>query len=113
MRLDIDLIQNRCESCGREDIVYSANITHNLCDMAEEAGIYGVLWHPTENAIGHACQLVSPLLRAIVDMRTDPERFKAFNSPNGWGTYATFLPWLGRLLDACRKYPGARVVSDT
>ncbi len=64
---------------------YSANITHNLGDMAEEAGIYKHLWRPEEIGITKAVQLVEPLSKGLSFMKSDPERFKKFNAENGWG----------------------------
>lgn len=31
------------------------------------------------------------------------------NSPNGWGTYKYFVPWLEKYLAACKEYPDAVV----
>ena len=67
--------------------VYWANITHNLNDMAEEAGIYKHLWRPDEVGIKVACELILPLERGLALMKLDPERFKAFDAENGWGVY--------------------------
>jgi hypothetical protein len=30
-------------------------------------------------------------------MTEDPDYYKQFDSPNGWGTYKDFLPWLIKL----------------
>lgn len=89
--------------------VYNANITHNLGKMAKAAGIYQHLWRPEELEITHAVQLVLPLKSAIKKMRADPKRFKKFDSPNGWGTYNDFVPWLERLYEACKKDPDAEL----
>jgi hypothetical protein len=45
MSLDITL------TVVRETSVFERNITHNLNRMADEAGIYGVIWRPEENGI--------------------------------------------------------------
>jgi len=92
--------------------VFSQNITHNLGKMAEEAGIYGIVWHPEDNGITSAAQLVEPLTCAIAEMKADPARFKKHNSPNGWGLYENFVPWLEKLLSACREHPGSAVVAS-
>jgi hypothetical protein len=111
MSLDVDLYTP--EADGREEWVhYTANITHNLGRMAEEAEIYGVVWRPEENGITTAGQLIAPLSAAIVRMRLDPERFKKLDSPNGWGTYENFLPWIVKYYDACVANPQAHVRAD-
>ena len=42
-------------------------------------------------------------------MKSDPERFEQFNSPNGWGLYEHFIPWIERYLEACEANPDATV----
>jgi hypothetical protein len=109
MSLDVTLSNNPCAHCGRSDEGYSANITHNLNAMADEAGIYCVVWRPEENGITTARQLIEPLRVAIAKMKADPERFKKHNAANGWGLYEHFLPWLEEYLAACEASPDAMV----
>ena len=89
--------------------VYSANITHNLNSMAEEAGIYRYLWRPGETGVELAAQLIEPLEVGIALLESDPERFKALNPSNGWGTYEGLVAFVGNYLEACRQYPTASV----
>lgn len=96
------------------DLVYMGgshwqNITHNLWKMADAAGVYGVLWSPKENNVKFARSLIKPLRQAIKVMKADPDKFRAFNAKNGWGTYDDFVPWLQELLEACEERPWARV----
>jgi len=88
---------------------YSANITHNLNKMATEAGIYEHLWRPDEIGITKAGQLIDPLRKGLELMKVDRPRFEAFNSPNGWGLYENFVPWVERYLQACEKHPEADI----
>lgn len=87
------------------DFYFSQNITHNLGKMADAAGIYGCVWRPEEHGIETANQLIMPLTEGITLLKSDPERFKAFDSPNGWGTYENFVPWLEKYLEACQTCP--------
>lgn len=111
-------VQCECRHCGnehqREDTeeFFAANITHNLGRMAEQAGIYQHLWRPKELDITKAQQLVGPLTTGLALMLKDPERFQAYNSPNGWGMYEHFIPWLRRLLEACEAHPDAELISS-
>lgn len=104
-----------CKECWHEhtrehrERYFDANITHNLGGMANEAGIYGVVWKPEENGINTAKDLILPLEKGIALMESDPKRFKAFNAKNGWGLYENFLPWLKEYLRACKEYPDAFV----
>lgn len=45
--------------------VFGSNITHNLGEMAEEAGIYKHLWRPEEIGITKADQLIAPLREGL------------------------------------------------
>jgi hypothetical protein len=89
--------------------VYSANITHNLGAMANEAGIYKHLWRPDEIGVTTAAQLIEPLTAGLALLKSDPARFEKFNSENGWGLYKHFVPFVENYLAACREYPDATV----
>src|SRR5262245_39658020 len=106
MSLDVYLsYPNHCATCTCKNAgprgVFTANITHNLGAMAREAGIYCEVWRPEENGITKAYQLIRPLQDGIALMEANPDRFKAHDSPNGWGRYVDFLPWLQNYLLAC------------
>lgn len=89
--------------------VFDYNITHNLSGMADEAGIYQHLWRPEELEITKAKQLIEPLIDALCVMVRDPDRFKAHNPPNGWGTYDGLVRFVLAYLAACREYPDATI----
>lgn len=89
--------------------IYSANITHNLGEMAEAAGIYKHLWRPEEIEITKAKQLIEPLKTGLELLKSDPIRFEKFNSPNGWGLYIHFIPFIEKYLSACIDNPDADV----
>ena len=102
MSLDFYLNQNG-------ERIFSRNITHNLGAMAKEAGIYKCLWRPEENGITKASQCIEPLKAGLILLVTDPERFEQYNSPNGWGLYEPFVPFVTAVLQACCRYPDADV----
>jgi hypothetical protein len=91
------------------DYLYSDNITHNLGKMANAAGIYQHLWRPEEIGIERAEQLIEPLTEGLNRLRSDPAFYRTFNSPNGWGLYEHFVPFVSRYLDACKANPHAIV----
>ncbi|MGW8324137.1 MAG: hypothetical protein ACWGNI_00445 [Desulfobacterales bacterium] len=107
MSLDIYLYKIKCEHCGDKEEVYQANITNNLTTMADNAGIYKPLWHPEECGIKTAKDLIEPLTSGINKMELDIGYYSKFNAPNNWGTYSNFLPWLRKLLDACKENPNS------
>lgn len=89
--------------------IYWANITHNLNQMAGEAGIYEHLWRPDELGITRASGLVAPLTTGLALLKEKPERFTPFNPKNGWGTYAGLVNFVEHYLKACKEYPNATV----
>ena len=109
MSLDVTLTNPPCPTCGHSTGGYSANITHNLGEMAQAAGIYYQVWRPEEVGIKTAAQMIEPLTVGIALLKSDAERFKRLDPSNGWGTYADFVPWLERYLAACIENPNAEV----
>lgn len=115
MSLDVSLIVDGvpCEHCGatgrRTKIVFDANITHNLGKMATEAGIYQACWRPEEIGITKAGQLIPLLTEGLKALKERPDYFIQFDSPNGWGKYVDFVPWLEEYLQACINNPDANV----
>lgn len=89
--------------------VYSANITHNLNRMAEAAGIYQHLWRPDELGVKEARELIAPLREGVARLKAEPDRFRALEPENRWGTYEDFVPWVEDYLAACEAHPGAAV----
>ena len=88
-----------------EETVYDANITHNLGEMADKAGIYYALWRPEEIGKTKASEIVELLEKGLTDLKSRPEYFEQFNSPNGWGMYEHFVPFVEKYLEACKEYP--------
>lgn len=107
--------------------LYWANITHNLGDMADEAGIYEALWRPHRLKDGYnipendheaewrfedenktiAKDIIPLLEKGLADLKARPKHFEKFNSPNGWGMYENFVPFVEEYLKACKEYPDA------
>jgi hypothetical protein len=103
--MSLDVYLEAVRTC----VVYDSNITHNLNRMADAAGIYRHLWRPDEIGITTAAQLIEPLQTGLALMKSDPARYEAFNSPNGWGRYQDFVPWVEAYLRACEDNPDATV----
>ena len=121
MSLDVYLIGETkdvgciCPNCDHKhtrketEYFYSANITHNLNNMAHEAGVYEACWCPEKIGATTAADLIPFLREGIVEMEADRPRFEKFNASNGWGLYEHFLPWLKEYLTACEDHPEAIV----
>jgi hypothetical protein len=105
MSLDVYLEQEERITVTR----YTGNITHNLARMAQEADLYKCLWRPEEVGIEKAQDLIEPLKKGLKMLKANPEHFKKFNSPNGWGTYEYLVIFVECYLNACEIYPCANV----
>lgn len=113
---------------SKEEEVYSGGTTHNLTEMADEAGIYEALWRPHRLRYDYdsnlndnhnaeyefeAKQTIRPidiidkLEKGLKTLKENPEHFEKFNSPNGWGLYKHFVPFVESYLNACKEYPNA------
>lgn len=103
MSLDVYLEETRPTT------IYSGNITHNLGSMAQAAGIYMHLWRPDEIGITKAGELIEPLQAGLALLKADPQKFEAYNSPNGRGLYEHFVPFVEKYLRACEESPDADV----
>ena len=109
MSLNVYLTTPICEKCAHYEDVYSSNITHNLGEMAGAAGIYEALWRPEEKAITKAAQLIPILQKGLDLLLGNPEYYKTFNSPNGWGMYEHFIEFVEEYLKACKENPDTDV----
>jgi len=89
--------------------VFDFNITHNLCEMADAAGIYKAMWRPEEIPVTTAGQLIPLLEAGIEKLMADPAKFEAMNPENGWGDYAGLLRVARRYLAACKDHPNATI----
>ena len=107
-----------CAECGNEhetkfaETLYEGNITHNLNKMAKEAGIYTHLWEPEKLKIVKAKDLIEPLKVGLELLKSNSEHFEKFNSPNGWGLYENFVPFVEEYLTACNEFPNSIIRVD-
>lgn len=104
MSLDVYLEQD-----GQE--VYSANITHNLNEMAQKVSelFYKTLWRPEEVGFIKASDIIVELRKGASRLVCAPTYFKQFNASNGWGSYDNFVPFIISYIEACEKFPNATV----
>jgi hypothetical protein len=139
MSLDVSLYRNYLVSYDegvtlepRKEEVYSANITHNLGKMADEAGLYEALWRPHRLKPGYdipeddhkaeweyedanpvrAHEIIEIIEKGLADMKARPKHYEKFNSPNGWGMYEHFVPFIEKYLAALKEFPETQVVCD-
>jgi hypothetical protein len=92
----------RIEPIWAEDL----NITHNLGEMAEQAEIYDAMW----GADGATARDLIPALRlGLFRLKDNPEYYRLFNPPNGWGSNETLMDFVERYLSMCENHPEATI----
>lgn len=86
---------------GHEPIwVGDWNYTSNMACAWRAAGAQIHEWDGKR-----AGDCAAQLADAIAVMVRDPARFRAFDAPNGWGSYETLVPSLRKLLRILRQAP--------
>ena len=103
MSLDVYL------NIDKDKQVYHRNITHNLNEMADAAGIYMHLWRTVEINITKTNELIEPLSKGICLLVCNKAHFEKFNPSNGWGTWESLVDFATEYLAACKAYPDAMV----
>ena len=102
MSLDVSLIYKK--------EVFDYNITHNLNTMAMKVVVlnhtlYEYLWRPGELKLEKANQLIEPLKIGLLELKNNPEKYKQFNPPNGWGKYENLVEFVQEYLKHCILFP--------
>lgn len=102
-----------CDHCGSAMGERDWNYTHNTNRMVNLALVadgkdWGdESWWKVLDGMngGEGAELLDA---AIQTLEANPERFRAMNPENGWGSYDTLLPVLRQMLDASDANPDAR-----
>ena len=105
MSLDIDLILDG-------ELVWSANMTHNLNKIAIEAGVYECIWRPEEIGVKYARDNISNLRFALGIFYSKYDELKKLNPENGWGNIDGLIEVTQGFFDACNEYPDAIIECD-
>lgn len=114
MSLDVDLLITQPTS------IWNYNITHNLGKMASEVVVdpdregepltlYHVLWRPDEHGFDLAHEISDYLNVGYQMLIADPDKYKAFNPENGWGSYEGLVAFVLSYRDACWNNPFAEL----
>ena len=90
-------------------LVYHANITHNMADMAKSCGLWEPLWRPHENGYERAGDLVEPIAEGIGRLMEDPDEMQKLNPSNGWGSFDALLEFARSTMAACQVYQDAHI----
>lgn len=94
----------------REESYWTANITHNLGEMASKIPItfkdksttlYYACWRPEEIGARTVADVLPMLIQGLHYMIDHRKELMQFESPNGWGTYNGFMKFLLNYKQAC------------
>lgn len=99
---------------------WSANITHNMGNMASHVPInvesrkgtlYDYVWRPEEQTppLETTDELLPILNQGIAYMIAHRNDLLQYNPSNGWGSYDGFLKWLIQYKEACENNPGCKI----
>ena len=91
---------------GEGIILYRGSITHNLIPMWKQAGVYEAIY---ESEGKQAKRIIKPLKLGLRKMLEEPKEFVKLEPKNGWGDYWGVVNFIANLLEACMKYPKARI----
>lgn len=98
------------------------NITHNLCQMAEDClsfeeeyqhyNLYDLLWRDTQVPFTgvYLNIYIAHLAYCLYVLKNDPDHFKKFNPENGWGNYEQLVNFVEEFIKALVTMPeGSRI----
>lgn len=109
MSLDICLYVDAADAGDGEQRTLTLadfNMTHNVADMWRAAGCYEALYESDGHTAGQYRETLRDAVRA---MQADPDKYRAMDASNGWGTYSDALPWLLNVWHAFESYPKAKI----
>jgi hypothetical protein len=88
----------------KEAQVYESNHTSNCSGMWEDAGV------DLRTMKGTSAKDQLPILKQAVEtLRANPEKYRAMNPPNGWGSYESALRFIENLANACEENPACTI----
>jgi hypothetical protein len=94
-------------SAMRNVEIFHATISHAAYQLAEDVGVYNVLWNPSKAGISNAGQMIPALEWALADLDDNRERHLRY----GQLTYQALRDTLINLKGYCLTDPDASVDS--
>ena len=110
------------EANYNEEVRWSANITHNLGQMAshipvkfgdKDTTLYYACWRPEEIGAKTVRDILPMLIQGLHYMIDHRKKLVQYNAPNGWGTYEGFMKFLLNYKQACEDNdPDCLITTD-
>ncbi len=109
-------IEIPCKKEGKDDWMpindgynYTSNVSKMFYEAFEKIGGNWRDFHDY-NKEHMTCKKAIPLLKkAIKELEDNPEHYKQYNPPNGWGNYEGAINFLKNILSDCEKIPYGRI----
>lgn len=102
-----------CPHCGSKVTpmkeVFWANITHNLNQMADNAGLYDYMWTVLESGLDSPKYVVPYLKEGLRKLRANPDHFRQFEGPGIGDSYEDLVAFVEKYIAACEDYPDATI----
>ena len=105
-----DDLSEHDKACFSEEDHWSANITHNLVQMAQavpvkfgtmDTTLYYACWRPEQIGAKTVADVLPMLIQGIHYMIDHRAELVKYNPENGWGTYEGFIKFLLNYKQAC------------
>lgn len=103
MSLSLCLIKPECPTCHHQDYTESENYTYNVSSMWYKIFPDAKKMVDIDGITG--AESLPKIQFAINTMINSPDEFKALNPENGWGSYAGFIAYLGKLIEMASRHP--------
>lgn len=105
-----------CEGCGcTGHRLGDWNLTYNLTPMLKAAGFPGwsevVSERRSDGLLPTGANTVPIFEAVLAELRANPEKYRAMNPPNGWGTYEGAVEVFADYIEKVGPHPDATVDS--
>lgn len=108
-----DFLSDADRAAFYETDCWSANITHNLGEMAAHVpvffnnvtNLYQACWRPEEMPITNTDDMLRCLTQGLMYMIANRKELLKYEAPNGWGTYNGFMKFILNYKQACEDNP--------
>jgi hypothetical protein len=114
---DTKEVECECECCGnihirnKREIYIEDNITNNLAEMADKAGLYEPLWNSNGKK---ASEILADLEIGVCNLgEMSFDDIKKYTPSNGWGDVHSLRQFTKNIISCCKIFPDAVVMSDS
>lgn len=114
---DTKEVECECECCGnihtrnKREIYIEDNITNNLAEMADKAGLYEPLWNSNGKKASEILADLITGVRNLEEMSADDVR--KYTPTNSYGSWNGLVTFTENVITCCKIFPDAVVMSNS